>query len=64
MLRHDDVCMNYEAILGTCFFQDIDKPVSAFHCTQDGLTLVAATSDEMKILRSVIAMKVRVTGSA
>jgi hypothetical protein len=57
MFGHNDVSMDDEAILATCFFQDVDEPISTFRCTQNGLTSVAATGNEMQVLRTVVAME-------
>jgi hypothetical protein len=57
MFRHHDVSVDDEAILATCFFQDIDEAISTFCCTQDGLASVAATGDEMQVLCTIVAME-------
>jgi hypothetical protein len=47
---HNDISVDDEAIFPTRFFQNIDETISMFGCTQDRVTSIAATGDEMQVL--------------
>ncbi len=54
---HNDISVDDEAIFSTRFFQEIDESISTFRCAQDRLASIAATGDEMQVLRTVVAME-------
>ena len=49
--------MDDKAILAACFFKNVDEPISTFRDTEDGMTVVTATGDEMQMLCTVVAME-------
>ena len=47
MLGHDDVSMDYKAVLRTRFLDDVQEKVAAFGRSQLRLAMIATTGDEM-----------------
>src|ERR1019366_2901839 len=55
VLGHDDVSVDYEAVLLARFFQDAQEKCASFGRVQLRLAVVATAGDEMQVMVAVIA---------
>ncbi len=55
MLGHDDVAYHHKATTLPDFFKDGKKQIAPLRAGQPGLPMITAASDEMPLIRAVVA---------